>query len=719
MAENRMKITMRKFQLKKTHSHGSLQNASPKFDKDGTKFDDWLNPNEKIEKHTVSMEVENYGTNNRYENIELKEREKVNILGGNVDPKQNITSMHETTLQFGAKPEDPEELPKGTQRNVTKTKTKIRKIEVMEPEQEEVKIIKNHFKNQYRIFDGNVDYWKNMSKTEVEQVKGEQWRTNGDRLGQIETKKMYYNKEGPQKTTKTRVVTRVLKTLQVKPKDSSQDPKKQGQSSILKSYFMKPPTSQTQEMQFYSRRNDSRVEDLKENKQFEFESMENIMRQRSLEQLKNVNRSISNFQPTNKKRATGPPTPNRFYIVNKGSPHGLASNDYLYANRPGQESPEEARRRLLRSQQSGYQWSNEVLDSTLKNFPKYQNKYLTSNHTSYDTLQSPLLRAHRSVSPYATPRALESPARKEKYVFPRASRQNKPLAHLPPKQLPLIDELQMTNSNLPLSTYSNAHLHIPSGVNDLLLLLMKKILVYSSKVEGLQTKLLENNPQFNGAELLADINLMNRQFLTLHDMVYFVHCFGFRVSDWEAFRMMCYLSHYTLASLAELIIQENIDETSIKLIPQDYFENKRVSSIIQGDAEPKLLAVTEERPKYYISPADLLELVVPSWKSRAGQSLAGQSRLDQRKVRKREYFLIRQILLLTFRKIEEIGMIIHYIRKYHLSDIFGYLLNFNHHPNSSGGGIRRDKAEVSGSSGKFTNWVKSKKRSVFSAKLGT
>lgn len=709
-AENKLKISMRKHQLKKTQSHGSLPKNSPRLKKGGKQFDDWLAPNEKTQKHAMSMEVENYGTNNRYENTELKQKDKVNILGGIQQPKQNITSMHETTLLFrgpGQAPEkEPEEASKGAFAKVTRTK--VRKAETVNPEQEEVKIIKNHFKNQYRIFDGKMDYWKNLPKTaaaEFEKRRPPQVSVGkgiDGRPEHSETKKVYYNKEGPGKTIKTTVVRRVLKTLNVKPKDPGSDSKKQSmQTSILKNYFTKPENSQSREIKFHSKTNNPEIVNFEQRRRIERESMENELRQRSLDQLKNINRSISNFQSTVQKRSLDQPSPNRFQIVNRDAPHGLASNDYMYMNRAGPTNSEEELRQGARGlQQPGGQWSHEVLMSTLKKQPHYRSKYLSSNHTSNETLQSPLRRGHRSVSPYGNSGVLESPLQNRAYNFPRAARQNKPFTQMPSKQLPLINELQLTSSNMPLSTYSNAHMYIPSGVNDLLLLLMKKILVYSSKVEGLQAKLLENNPLFNGMELLADIKLINRQFLTLHDMVYFVHCFGFRVSDWEAFRMMCYLSHYTLASLAELVIQENIDETSIKLIPQDYFENRRMSSVIQGETEPKLLAVTEERPKYYISPADLLHLIMPGQRERARQSLAGQARLDERKIRKREYFLIRQILLLTFRKIEEIGMIIHHIRKYNLGDIFGFLSDFGGRVETPRNVPRPNNGEVTESSGR-------------------
>jgi hypothetical protein len=50
---------------------------------------------------------------------------------------------------------------------------------------------------------------------------------------------------------------------------------------------------------------------------------------------------------------------------------------------------------------------------------------------------------------------------------------------------------------------------------------------------------------------------------------------------------------------------------------------------------------------------------------------------NNRGLRESEYYLIRQIILLTFRKIDEIGMIVQYLKEYPSEDIYEFLCTFN------------------------------------------
>lgn len=234
--------------------------------------------------------------------------------------------------------------------------------------------------------------------------------------------------------------------------------------------------------------------------------------------------------------------------------------------------------------------------------------------------------------------------------------------------LPQVEELQVNESRF--GEMQSTISWIPSSINDLLLLLFKKILVYSSKIESLQKKIHQNNPNFSVKVLFKEIDKERKAFLTPHDIGYFLHYFGFRVSDWEIFKMMGYLSSHRISTLQELILSEGINAGASGIVQSKYFgENNKLSS---------LSLAKNNKTKVFINYESFAKLFKPLDKVLRPNFQKNQLNYNNTKgIKESEFYLIRQIILLTFRKIDEIGMILQYLRKHPSEDIFELLCRFN------------------------------------------
>jgi hypothetical protein len=212
---------------------------------------------------------------------------------------------------------------------------------------------------------------------------------------------------------------------------------------------------------------------------------------------------------------------------------------------------------------------------------------------------------------------------------------------------------------------------IPTNVNDLLLLLFKKILVYSSKIDSLQRKIYENNPSFSVKVIFKEMDKERKAYLSLHDMGYFLNYFGFKVSDWEAFKIMGYLSSYRLATLQELIAHEVKTSSNITNIQKKYFgDNKNPS--LQRKA-------TDNSKNFFINYDSFSRIFKPADKNfRPKPKQMKQLNYNMNKgIRESEFYIIRQIILLTFRKLDEIGMIVQYMKEYSHTEIFELICRHN------------------------------------------
>ena len=224
---------------------------------------------------------------------------------------------------------------------------------------------------------------------------------------------------------------------------------------------------------------------------------------------------------------------------------------------------------------------------------------------------------------------------------------------------------------------------VPSSINDLLLLLFKKILVYSSKIESLKKKIYQNNPNFSVKIIFKEIDREKKAYLTLHDVGYFLHYFGFKVSDWEAFKLMGYLSKYKLATLQELIEEEKINPEAFASILPKYFGGDKTDENVSQ--------LKKEGFKFFVNFEGFSSLFKPLDKSfRPPRPGTQQVNFNSSKgVRESEFYLIRQIILLTFRKLDEMGMVVQYLNEYSSREIYEFICQFNQGMFDLGDSIKR------------------------------
>lgn len=212
---------------------------------------------------------------------------------------------------------------------------------------------------------------------------------------------------------------------------------------------------------------------------------------------------------------------------------------------------------------------------------------------------------------------------------------------------------------------------VPSTIPELLLLLCKKVLVYNSKIDSLQKKIFENNPGFSVKVIFKEVDQERKAFLTPHDMGYFLHYFGFRVSDWEIFKLMGYLSSYKVSTLSELISSEGSGGGASGAVQSKYFgQNGKLSSLSLAKQRNTRVFIDYESFSRLFRPLDRKFRRDFQRQSKGGGELT-------RGVKKNEFYLIRQIILLSFRKLDEIGMILQYLRKHRCEDVFELLCSFN------------------------------------------
>jgi hypothetical protein len=247
--------------------------------------------------------------------------------------------------------------------------------------------------------------------------------------------------------------------------------------------------------------------------------------------------------------------------------------------------------------------------------------------------------------------------------------------------LPSVNELNFkpvkaeNNSFAFNSIHNNSENTLTSTLKNLLILLFKKILVYSSKLSALQIKLKEINPLFDGTEIIKNVDLENKEFLTLHDMAYFMHLYGYQMSDWDSFRMMCFLSKYRLTTLQELIEQEKISEAKEFIVKAS--ELKNVDHEKKNIQNETVVDLNKRNDSYSIRYHDFLNLFIPLKNYKHFENLEKNKKMSIEDRKRKIYQIVRQIILLSFRKLDEIGAVVRKLRKIETKKIFEYLTQFN------------------------------------------
>lgn len=209
---------------------------------------------------------------------------------------------------------------------------------------------------------------------------------------------------------------------------------------------------------------------------------------------------------------------------------------------------------------------------------------------------------------------------------------------------------------------------IPQDLSDKILYLSKKILVYTSKIEFLQKKIYSQNENFDVNQIFKEIDQYSKGYLTLDDMSFFCHSFGFDLNDWDVFKIMSFASKYRLASLQELDIRERIDNDRVKNMDKKWFGGD------EHDQGQNNLEVDDGKPIYYLDQNDFSTLIKPfdfGFLCRQGVS-------DKKhQMRKKDFDMIKQIILLTLRKLEDMSRAVKMLREHSSTEIYEFICQFN------------------------------------------
>jgi hypothetical protein len=207
---------------------------------------------------------------------------------------------------------------------------------------------------------------------------------------------------------------------------------------------------------------------------------------------------------------------------------------------------------------------------------------------------------------------------------------------------------------------------IPKDLSDKVLYLIKKILVYSSKIEFLQKKIFRQNENFNINQIFKEIDKYSKGYLTLDDMSFFFHSFGFDLNDWEVFKVMSYASKYKLATLEELNVREEIDNERMKDMTKKWFD------VESADQKIPRSDLVYDKPIYYLDQKDFESLIKPF-----DFGFVQRGNVSGHSLRKQDYHMIKQIILLTLKKLDDMSRAVKMLQDHSAKEIYEFLCQFN------------------------------------------
>lgn len=233
--------------------------------------------------------------------------------------------------------------------------------------------------------------------------------------------------------------------------------------------------------------------------------------------------------------------------------------------------------------------------------------------------------------------------------------------------------------------------------------LFMKILVYSSKIESLKEKLFRGNPDFSCGPLFKEFTNNRSRVMSREDFTNMLTSFGFNLSPQVCRKMMIFLSKYrythqhhkirslsslpqSTANLKPLLSPNDADqseEPNFKMATSNFnakntdTQNQRnltsnravISNHLNASGQ---LSQNLECQLTFDDFREFLEKLNGS----PGPRQSSNSR-DGVGIRWMDYHLIRQIIILLLRKLEDIREIVRSLQKYGSLPIFVYLLKFN------------------------------------------
>ena len=233
-----------------------------------------------------------------------------------------------------------------------------------------------------------------------------------------------------------------------------------------------------------------------------------------------------------------------------------------------------------------------------------------------------------------------------------------------------------------------------------LVTLIKKILVFSSKIESLKKKILRQNPSFSAAPLFKEFSSTPDQ-INLEELYLLFQAFGFNLPSLFVYRIMIYLSGYRLEwiqkSSTELLRNSLNKRNSDFIGTKEYTVTnegklaslKRINPrspnkaqfqgnnrAMNGPHNRNINILQPGKPEKAIS-FNHFQALFESIKDLQFQEIKDTPIQQDLLMKEIDYHVIRQIIILKNRMIKDMSIIMKNIQPYGSVEIFSYLLEFN------------------------------------------
>jgi hypothetical protein len=256
---------------------------------------------------------------------------------------------------------------------------------------------------------------------------------------------------------------------------------------------------------------------------------------------------------------------------------------------------------------------------------------------------------------------------------------------------------KQSNSNLVV--FKDERVFCIEDMENRLVHLFMKMLVYSSKIESLKNKLLRNNPNFSSGPLFNEFTSNQSKVLLLEDFGSMLNSFGFNMSYIMCQKLMIFLSkyrhthkHHKIRSMHSLPPSSSNLQNILSPLDQNEMPNfgTNTSNMVEGEHNhpstgpltanrlvSSQLNISSQEKKFqyslnfedfreFLEKLNISEIRRSPYLSREGVAMKSM-----------DYHLIRQIIILLLRKLEDMGNIIQSLQCYGSLGIFAYLLKFN------------------------------------------
>lgn len=191
-----------------------------------------------------------------------------------------------------------------------------------------------------------------------------------------------------------------------------------------------------------------------------------------------------------------------------------------------------------------------------------------------------------------------------------------------------------------------------------LVLLFRKMIVFSSKIESLKEKILKTNPDFSSYRLFMNFSGSDNNKMDQMGLYQFFQFFGFNHEPHYIKKIMIYLSKF------------KIEEQS------GFCEGMGVSAQEKNFSRYQSGISHSNGQNLSISYADFKDIMVVEGCNDIDWAM-NNAPTDEVNLQSTEMHLIRQILMLLKRKLTDIGNVVNTLRVYTSEEIFNYLLKFN------------------------------------------